>query len=157
MSSTKPAKMNVVHVVIASDHGGFTLKKEVLSALKKLGVTFKDLGTHSEESVDYPDFAKQVAEKVASGKADRGILICGTGAGMCIAANKFKGIRASLVPDLYTAQMTREHNDLNVLCLGGRVTPAETAKEITKIFLETPFAGGRHERRVGKIKNFENK
>lgn len=152
MSSTKPDDMKVV---IASDHGGYSLKQPVLAALKKLKISFEDLGTFSDESVDYPDFAEKVARKVSAGVADRGILICGTGAGMAIAANKFKGVRAAVVADLYTARMTREHNDINVLALGGRVLDPKQVGEIVKIFIETPFAGGRHERRVEKITKLE--
>lgn len=144
-------------VVIASDHGGYSLKKEILEFLREAKISFDDLGCHSDISVDYPDFAEAVAKKVSQSEADRGILVCGTGAGMAITANKFKGVRASVVHDLYTAKMTREHNDLNVLCLGGRVLKPSAALDIVKIFLETPFAGDRHERRVGKIKELEDK
>ena len=142
-------------VAIASDHGGFTLKKTVLDVLKTLHISYEDLGCDSEESVDYPDFAEAVARKVSTGKADRGILLCGTGAGMAIVANKFKGIRAAVAADSYTARMIREHNDANVLALGGRVLDSKKVAEIVKLFIETPFAGGRHERRVKKIKEFE--
>lgn len=144
-------------VVIASDHGGYSLKKEILKFLKESKISFEDLGCHSDASVDYPDFAEAVAGKVSQSEADRGILVCGTGAGMAITANKFKGVRASVVCDLYTAKMTREHNDLNILCLGGRVLKPSVALDIVKIFLETPFAGERHERRVGKIGEIEKK
>lgn len=144
-------------VLVASDHGGYSLKQEILKVLKQMNIPFADLGSDSEASVDYPDYAEAVALKVSKGEADRGILVCGTGAGMAITANKFKGVRASIVSDLYTAQMTRQHNDLNVLCLGGRILSVTLACEIVKIFLVTPFEGGRHERRINKIKDLEKK
>ncbi|MBI4411617.1 MAG: ribose 5-phosphate isomerase B [Deltaproteobacteria bacterium] len=144
-------------IVLASDHAGFPLKKEVIGALKEIKASFEDLGCHSENSVDYPDFASQVARKVSAGEAERGILLCGTGVGMAITANKFKGVRAAAIGDLFTAKASREHNDLNVLCLGGRVVKPVVAREIVKTFLQTPFAGGRHEKRVEKIKKIEDK
>ena len=145
-------------IALASDHGGFSLKQEILSYLKEdAKVTVEDLGAHSADSVDYPDYAGLVAKKVSLGEADRGILLCGTGVGMAITANKFKGVRAAALSDLVSAQMAREHNDLNVLCLGERVIDAKLAKELVKIFLKTPFAGGRHEKRVEKIKKLEER
>lgn len=153
-------------IALASDHGGFSLKQEVLRYLKEeakapkgplLGLTVEDLGSFSDDSVDYPDYAGLVAEKVSRKEVDRGILLCGTGVGMAITANKFKGVRAAAITDLFSAQMAREHNDVNVLCLGGRVVASPLAKELVAVFLKTTFAGGRHEKRVGKIKKFEDK
>ena len=143
-------------VVIASDHGGFALKQELLAALKEQGTDFEDLGCYDTESVDYPVYAEKVCCAVLDGKADKGILVCGTGIGMSMAANKFRGIRAALVADCYSAEMTRQHNDANVLCLGGRTVGPELAKKIMEIFLHTPFSGAeKHIRRVGMIKELE--
>ncbi|MBX7148153.1 ribose 5-phosphate isomerase B [bacterium] len=142
-------------IAIASDHGGLSLKKEILNYLSTLSHTVQDFGCFTDDSVDYPDYAKPVAMGVAKGEFDRGILVCGTGVGISIAANKVKGIRAASVFDTETAKLTREHNNLNVLCLGGRILSVELAKEIVKIFLETPFAGGRHEGRLKKIAEME--
>lgn len=138
-------------VAIAADHGGFELKE----ALKKqlTGVTLTDLGTHSTDSVDYPDFGADLAHKVAAGEFDRGILICGSGIGISIAANKVKGIRAALCHNVYTAEMARRHNDANVIAMGGRVVDENTAVEMTRVFLNTEFEGGRHARRVEKLNN----
>ena len=137
-------------LVIAADHGGFKLKEELKEYLDELAQEYADLGTDSEDSVDYPDYAKKVAKEVQKGAL--GILICGTGIGMSMTANKFKGVRAALCYDEYTARMSREHNDANVLCMGGRVVDSEMAKKITKVWLETPFSKEeRHHRRVGKI------
>ena len=135
-------------VVIGSDHGGFALKKVVLELLENLGHEIQDVGCYTLDSVDYPDFADQVSEKVISGEADRGILICGTGIGMSMAANKHQGIRAALCSEQYTAHMSREHNDANVLCMGERVTGSGVAEEIVRTWLATPFGGGRHQRRI---------
>ncbi len=140
---------------LASDHGGFELKEELKAFLKSLGVEPIDMGTFNEESVDYPDFGILVAEKVSRGELERGILICGTGIGMSIVANKFTGIRAALVNDLYSSRCAREHNDANILIIGGRIVGKELAKEIVKVWLETPFAGGRHKRRLEKIEALE--
>lgn len=144
-------------LIIACDHGGYLLKKEILNALKESKIAFEDLGCDSENSVDYPDYAGLVASRVSRGEADRGILVCGTGVGMAIAANKFSGVRAAALTDPFSARMAREHNDLNVLCLGGRVMGPGPAKELVEIFLNTPFAGGRHEARISKIKKLEQK
>lgn len=144
-------------IVIASDHAGFILKKEIIRFLKKDNHQVEDLGCESEDSCDYPDYAAAAAGSVSEGKADRGILVCGTGIGMAVTANKFKGVRASSIFTPPLAKASREHNDLNVLCLGGRVLTGPEAREIAKIFLETPFKGGRHEKRVGKIKKIEEK
>ncbi|MTH54026.1 ribose 5-phosphate isomerase B [Bacillus mangrovi] len=143
-------------VVIASDHGGMTIRAEIKSLMEEMGIEYEDLGCECSQSVDYPDYAVPAAEKVASGEADRGILICGTGIGMSIAANKVKGIRCALVHDVYSARMTREHNDSNVLAMGERVIGPGLAREIAKTWLETAFEGGRHANRIGKIGEYEN-
>src|SRR5512139_2914053 len=140
---------------LACDHGGFELKEELKAFLKSLGIEPLDLGTFNEDSVDYPDFGVLVAEKVSRGELERGILICGTGIGMSIVANKFPRVRAALVHDLYSSRCSREHNDANVLVIGGRVVGKELAKEIVKVWLETPFAGGRHKKRLEKIEALE--
>lgn len=140
-----------MRVAIGSDHAGFALKESLKGSLRALGAEVQDLGTHDETSVDYVDFARKVAEQVARGAAERGIAICGTGIGTSIAANKIPGVRAALCHEGYTARMSREHNDANVLCLGARVIGGEIAAEIVRIFLTTGFAGGRHARRVGKV------
>lgn len=141
--------------MIAADHGGVELKDDIVRMLAAQGVDCEDLGTRGTESVDYPDYAAQVADRVSRGEAARGILVCGTGIGMAIAANKFAGVRAALVHDTYTAKMSREHNDANVLVLGGRVTAPVLAEEIVRTWLATPFEGGRHARRVEKIGKIE--
>lgn len=144
-------------IAIASDHGGFAMKQELLEHLKAQGFELEDLGCYDSSSVDYPHYAKAVCEGVQAGRFEKGILVCGTGIGMSMAANKFKGIRAALVADGYSAQMTREHNDANVLCLGGRTIGPELAKTIAEIFLKTPFSGlEKHSRRIGMFKEFEN-
>jgi ribose 5-phosphate isomerase B len=144
-------------VAIASDHGGIWIRKEIASLLEEMGVEYEDLGCESNSSVDYPDYAIPVAEKVASGEVDRGILICGTGIGMSIAANKVMGIRCALVHDLFTAKVTREHNDSNVLAMGERIIGPGVAREIARIWLTTEFEGDRHAKRVNKIKLYEEK
>ena len=138
-------------IAIGADHAGFSSKEELKKAIAASGHEVADLGTESEASVDYPDFARAVAEAVAGGKADRGVLVCGTGIGMSMTANKVPGIRAAVVTDAYTAEMSRRHNDANVLCMGARVLDPERMKEYLGIFLHTPFDGGRHARRVEKI------
>jgi ribose 5-phosphate isomerase B len=142
-------------IAIGSDHGGFRLKEDIKEFLKEKGYTFRDFGTNSTESVDYPDFARAVAQAVVSGEYARGILVCGTGVGISIAANKVKGIRAALCHDEYTAQMSREHNDANILALGERVTGCGLARSIVEKWLTTEFAGGRHAKRVCKISELE--
>ena len=142
-------------LVIGFDHGGIVLKPEIIKALKELRVPFVDLGTTSTESVDYPDFAAAVAAKVSSGEVTAGVLACGTGLGMSIVANKFKGVRAAVAFDTFTAQMAKEHNNANVLCLGGRVLKPEAVAGILKAWLNATFAGDRHSRRVEKIKIIE--
>jgi glycine hydroxymethyltransferase len=139
-------------IAIGSDHGGLTLKNAVVAHLKASGhYSVEDLGTHSMDSVDYPDYADLVSERVLDGRADAGILVCTTGIGMCISANRHAGIQASLVSDTETAAITREHNASNILCLAGKTTPEATAKDIVDTWLKTPFAGGRHGRRVDKM------
>jgi len=142
-------------IAIGSDHGGYELKEHIKKVMEDMGIDYEDMGTDSIESVDYPDYALPVAKKVANGEVDRGILICGTGIGMSIAANKVEGVRAALVHDCYTAKVTRQHNDSNVLCLGGRTTGFLVAEEIARIWLGEEFEGGRHERRVQKITQYE--
>jgi ribose 5-phosphate isomerase B len=140
---------------IGSDHAGFELKEYIKQELKNMRIDFVDYGTNSTASVDYPDYGKLVAQDVAKGKLDRGILFCGSGIGMNIVANKIKGIRAASCYDLYTAKMSRSHNDTNILVLGGRVIGKELALEIVKVWLETPFEGGRHLERIKKIHRLE--
>lgn len=147
--STTPPKAGLISV--ASDHAGFLLKQEILKHLKTAGLPSEDLGCPSTESVDYPDYARKVAEAVSSGRAYRGILLCGSGIGMAMAANRFPGVRAAAVSDVESARLTRQHNDANVLCLGGRLTDSDKAVKILETFLNTPFEGGRHERRVKKM------
>lgn len=142
-------------VAVGSDHGGLELKKVVGEVLAAEGIQIVDVGTDASDPVDYPDFAEKVATLVSSGAADLGILVCGTGIGMSIAANKVAGIRAALAWDIFTARMARRHNDANILTLGGRTTGPELAKEIVKAFVREPFEGGRHEKRVNKITEIE--
>ena len=144
-----------MRIAIGSDHAGLELKTEILSLLKALGHEYIDYGTDTPASVDYPDYGEKVSYDVAKGKVDRGILICGTGIGMSIVANKFRGVRAALVNDLYSARCSREHNDSNVLVIGGRVVGKELAKEIARVWLNTSFAGGRHQKRLEKIEALE--
>ncbi|GEN32075.1 ribose 5-phosphate isomerase B [Cerasibacillus quisquiliarum] len=142
-------------VIISGDHAGMTLRNEVKSLLDEMNIEYEDVGCSCETSVDYPDYALPAAERVANGEFDRGILICGTGIGMSISANKVKGIRCALVHDVYSAKATRQHNDSNILAMGERVIGPALAREIAKTWLETEFEGGRHERRVGKISAYE--
>lgn len=148
-STTKP------RIAIGADHAGFHAKEVIRKFLAEQGYEVEDLGTKSDESVDYPDFARHVAERVASGGAELGILTCGTGIGMAMTANKVPGIRAATVHDEMTARMAREHNDANVLTLGGRIVSDEQAVAIVREFLGTQFAGGRHARRVEKINSLD--
>jgi ribose 5-phosphate isomerase B len=143
-------------VALGADHAGPEAKAFLSSRLREAGHDVQDLGTNGPESVDYPDFAKKVAGAVAGGGADRGVLICGTGIGMCMSANKVRGIRAALVHDEYTVRMSRAHNDANLVCLGARVLPKERIADLVILFLESPFEGGRHARRVKKIMDIEN-
>lgn len=145
-------------IAIGADHAGYRLKDEIVPFLLSLGHEIEDFGCDCNQSVDYPDYALPVAEKVASGEVDRGILICGTGIGMSIAANKVKGIRCALVHDLFSAKATREHNDTNVIALGERVIGPGVAQEILRIWLDTPFSGGeRHAGRIHKVGQIEQK
>lgn len=138
-------------IAVGSDHAGFELKERIARRLAEQGHEIVDCGTRSGDPVDYPDHAAAVARKVAERECERGILVCGTGIGVAMAAGKTKGIRAATVHDRFTAQMSREHNDSNVLCLGARVLEARHAVELAEFWIAVPFAGGRHERRVRKI------
>ena len=138
-------------IAIASDHGGFALKETIKEYLRERGDKIVDLGTTSEESVDYPIYGKACGEAVASGKADCGIVLCGTGIGISIAANKVKGVRCGLCTSVEMAELTRKHNNANVLALGGRITEPELALEMVKTFLDTEFEGGRHKRRTDML------
>lgn len=144
-------------VAIGSDHAGLDLKKDVVSLLRDLGHECADYGTDTPQSVDYPDFGEKVAQAVAGGKAERGILICGTGIGMSIVANKFRNIRAALCNDLFSAKMSRLHNDANILVLGGRIIGKDLAKEIVGTWMKTEFESGRHLNRLKKISLIELK
>jgi ribose 5-phosphate isomerase B len=142
-------------IAIGADHAGVQAKERLVQALQQAGHAVTDCGTVGTDSVDYPDFAASVARAVAAGNARRGILVCGTGIGMCIAANKVDGVRAAKCNDPFEARMSREHNDANVLCLGARVLDGTVLEEIARIFLETEFAGGRHAGRVAKLTGLE--
>jgi len=144
-------------LAIGSDHAGLDLKNQVIALLKQKGIQVEDYGTNNEESADYPDYGMQVAEVVSKGKVDRGILLCGSGIGMSIVANKFPKVRAALCYDTETARLSRQHNDANVLVMGGRLLKEAQAMEIVKIWLETKFEGGRHARRIQKIHEIEKK
>ena len=144
-------------IAIGCDHAGVELKNELLSLLNNLRIPYIDYGTDSPESVDYPDFGEKVSDAVSSGKIKSGILICGTGIGMSIVANKFPGVRASLCNDLFTAKMSRLHNDANILVIGGRIVGKDLAKEIVKTWVSTPFEGDRHCRRLDKITKIEER
>jgi ribose 5-phosphate isomerase B len=144
-----------MQIGLACDHGGFELKEELKAFLKSIGAEPIDLGTFSEDSVDYPDFGILAAEKISRGDLKKGILICGTGIGMSIVANKFRGVRAALVNDLYSSRFSREHTNANMLVIGGRIVGKDLAKEIVRVWLDTPFAGGRHQRRLDKIEALE--
>ncbi|CDO05068.1 sugar phosphate isomerase YwlF [Oceanobacillus picturae] len=144
-------------VIITADHAGMTVRNVVKDLLEDMGIEYEDTGCSCESSVDYPDYALPAAERIANGEFDRGIFICGTGIGMSIAANKVKGIRCALTHDMYSAKLTRQHNDSNVLALGERVIGPDLAREVARIWLETEFQGGRHENRIGKIGTYEGK
>lgn len=143
-------------LAIGADHGGVHLKEEIKRYLDQRGIPYRDFGTFTEESVDYPQIAAKVAHAIADGAYERGLLFCGTGVGISIAANKVKGIRAAVCTDEFSAEYCRRHNDANILCLGGRVIDPEKAKTLVGLFLDTPFEGGRHERRVRQIADIEN-
>ncbi len=139
-------------IAVGSDHAGFELKQELLRHLKERGFETTDYGTYSEQSCDYPDYARKVADAVVQGQAQTGLLVCGTGIGMSMAANKVKGIRAAVLSDAFSARATREHNDANILCLGARVVDTQTAVKLLDIFLDTPFSNGEnHVRRISKL------
>jgi len=146
-----------MRIALGADHAGVVLKHHIRQLLDERGISYQDFGTNSTESVDYPDLAATVAHEVASGAFDRGILVCGSGIGMAIAANKVAGIRAASVGDEDVARLSREHNDANVLALGERLTPPDAARRIVNTFIDTAFAGGRHQRRVDKLRALENK
>lgn len=140
-----------LRIALGCDHAGLALKLQLKGVLEQLGVAVDDLGTHSDASCDYPDFAHAVADGVANGRYDRGLLVCGTGLGMSYAANRHAGVRAALCTNEFLARMARAHNDANVLCLGARVTGVGVAEAILRAFVETPFDGDRHARRVAKV------
>lgn len=144
-------------IALGSDHGGFALKREIMKHLDEKQIAYQDYGTDSEESCDYPVFGEAVAKAVASGVCERGIIICGTGIGISMAANKVKGVRAALCGDCFSAEMSRKHNDANVLALGARVVGPGLALKIVDTFLENEFEGGRHARRVALLSEIENR
>jgi ribose 5-phosphate isomerase B len=144
-------------IYLGSDHGGYELKKVVESYLKEEGYEVEDLGTYSEESVDYPDYGTKVGEKVVKEEDSIGVVFCGTGIGISIAANKVKGVRCALCTNVYSAEMAKKHNNANVIAMGGRTTGKDLAKRIIKAFLDEKYEGGRHQRRVDKIMNYNNK
>lgn len=143
-------------IAIGCDHGGLELKNAIIAHLKERNIEYKDFGIYENHSVDYPDIALPVCKSVQSGEAEKAILVCGTGIGMSIAANKLKGIRAAVCTDHFSTRFTRLHNNTNVLCLGGRVLGPGLALELTDLFLDTPFEGGRHQTRIDKIADIEN-
>ena len=144
-------------IAIAADHGGIDLKEKIKEYLKTKHIEYIDYGINETESVDYPDYAHPVCEAITQGNTERGILVCGTGIGMSMTANKHAGIRAACCSDTYSAKLTRLHNDANVLCLGGRVVGDGLAMDIVELFIETQFEGGRHSRRVEKVMSFDKK
>lgn len=146
-----------VRVALGADHAGFDLKNALKRVLDELGVAYEDLGTSSPDSVDYPDYAESVGRGVADGRFDRGILVCGSGIGMSIAANKVAGIRAAVVTEVESARLARAHNDANVIALGSRLTPEPVAADIIRAFLQTEFQGGRHAARLAKIRGLEDR
>jgi ribose 5-phosphate isomerase B len=148
--------MDMEKIIIGADHAGYQLKEALKPFLKEIGLDVTDAGTDSDRPIDYPDFAARVAETVSNGIFPKGILICGSGMGMSITANRFPGVRAALCLDEETARMSRLHNDSNILVLAGRKTDTATARGITRIWLTTPFEGGRHQKRLDKIKEVEN-
>lgn len=143
-------------IALGCDHGGINLKTAIIKYLDENNIEYKDFGCYTAESVDYPVYAKLVADSIVSGESERGILCCGTGIGISIAANKVKGIRAAVCTNEFMAEMTRRHNDANIMCLGGRVIEEDKAVELAKIFLNTDFEGGRHQNRLDLIKEIEN-
>ncbi len=151
-----PGEIYKMKIVIGSDHAGFADKEKIKRQLEELGVEYEDVGTSSTDSVDYPVYAKKVAVKVASGEAEQGILVCGSGNGMQIAANKIRGVRAALAWNEETARLARQHNNANVLSVPARMISPEEVKNVVKSFLDAKFEGGRHGRRVDEITNLEN-
>ncbi len=143
-------------LALGSDHAGYGLKQEIMAYIKELGYEYKDYGTFDTNSCNYPEFAYKAACAVASGECDKGIIICGSGIGISISANKVKGIRCALCSEPYSAQMTRRHNDANVLAMGARMIGIDIAKEIVQTFLTTEFEGGRHQKRINEISQIEN-
>ena len=143
-------------IALGCDHGGYVLMKEVIAYLDKEGIEYKNFGTFSEESVDYPEYGRKAAEAVASGECEKGIIICGTGIGISIAANKHKGIRAALCSDAYSAEKTKQHNNANVICMGGRVLGEDLAISILEAYMNAEFEGGRHQARIDLITDIEN-
>ena len=154
--STKKYQSLFKTVAIGSDHAGFSYKEQAKNLLAELEIPFKDLGTSNEESTDYPDWGHKVSEAVMSGECDGGMLICGTGIGMAIIANKHKGIRAASCESVTAARLARQHNNANILAVGGRITGWESVVDIVKVFFSTPFDGGRHERRIDKVHSLTN-
>jgi len=153
---TKVERDSYMTIAIGADHGGFRLKKEIIEFLKTLGYEVNDLGTYSEDPADYPDYARAVSKEIMMKKAERGILICGSGVGACVAANKFPGIRAAICHDTFSAHQGVEDDNINVLCLGARVVGPGLAKEIVKVWLSASFSGAeRHVRRLGKVDAIE--
>lgn len=146
-----------MRIALASDHAGYAEKEHLKPLLKELGVDFEDLGTASDESVDYPEYARKVAEKVSKGDVEQGLLVCGSGTGMAIAANKVPGVRAAVAWTADVARLAREHNDANVLSLGARVTPPDELPKIVRAWFDAKFAGGRHQRRVEEISKIEQR
>lgn len=142
-------------IIIGCDHGGLELKKDIIDHLTKRGIEVTDVGTYTSDSCNYPDYAKALCKRIQSGEFERGVLVCGTGIGMSIAANKHRGIRAACCSDTFSARMTRMHNDANVLCLGGRVVGIGLAIDMVDLFVDTEFEGGRHSTRVGMLADIE--
>lgn len=142
-------------IAIGSDHAGYELKEHIKHTLEEMGIEYRDFGAYSLDSVDYPVVAAEVARAVASGEYEKGLLFCGTGVGISMAANKVRGVRAASCSEAFSAEFTRRHNNANILCLGGRVIGPEKADELTRIFLTTPFEGGKHARRVAEIAQIE--
>lgn len=153
----KGSTILIMRVAIGCDHGGIVLKSAVLETLQEYGAEVEDFGTYSEASVDYPDYALKVAEAVASGKFDCGVIMCGTGIGISIAANKVKGIRAAVCTNTFMGEMTKRHNNANIIALGGRVITPDEAKAIVKAWLTAEYEGGRHQNRLDKISQIEDK
>ncbi len=144
-------------IAVGCDHAGLEMKNKILPLLKDMNIAWEDYGTKSENSCDYPDFGQKVSEEVSKGSVERGVLICGSGIGMSIVANKFPGVRAALCNEEYSAKMSRLHNDANVLVIAGRIIDADLARKIIKVWFETEFEGGRHQRRLDKIAEIEKR